>query len=291
MTQASKFSLGVAQFSMSEAPEPNIARAVELVRAAAARGAQVVLLPELFESWYFPREMDPRFFALAHRVDEDPALRALSRVAAELGVVIPVSFFERDGDAYFNSLVVLDADGKNLGLYRKTHIPDGPGYEEKYYFRPGDTGFRVFPSRYATLGVGICWDQWFPECARALAVQGADLLLYPTAIGSEPVTGRDTAAAWRRAMLGHAVSNTMHVAAANRVGTEAGQCFYGTSFIADPWGEVIAELNRTEHGVLVCELDLARARADREWMGLLRDRRPSMYGSLCSQAPAGSADP
>jgi N-carbamoylputrescine amidase len=280
MTQPSRVTLAVAQFAMDEQVEVNVARACEWVRAAAERGAQIALLPELFSSRYFPREMDPRFFALAHSVAEDPALRALAPLARELGLVIPVSFFERDGDAYYNSLAVLDADGQNLGVYRKTHIPDGAGYEEKFYFRPGDTGFRVFPSRYGSLGVGVCWDQWFPECARAMALQGADLLLYPTAIGSEPMTGRDTAAAWRRAMVGHAVSNTIHVAAANRVGDEGGQCFYGTSFIVDPWGELMAELNRTEQGLLVRELDLAQARADREWMGLLRDRRPSMYGSL-----------
>jgi N-carbamoylputrescine amidase len=281
MTQPLRFTLAVAQFAMVEAPEQNIARAIGLVREAHARGAQVVLLPELFSTPYFPREMDARYFALAHSAAEDPALRALSSVAAELSVVIPVSFFERAGDAYYNSLIVLDADGKSLGLYRKTHIPDGTGYDEKFYFRPGDTGFRVFRSRYGNLGVGICWDQWFPECARAMALMGADVLLYPTAIGSEPTTGRDTAAAWRRVMIGHAVSNTMHVAAANRVGAETGQVFYGTSFIADPWGEVQAELGRDDSGLLVATIDVAQARADREWMGLLRDRRPEMYAPLC----------
>jgi N-carbamoylputrescine amidase len=280
MTQPDQFTLAIAQFSMVETPERNLARACELVREAHARGAQIVLLPELFCSLYFPREIDKRHFALAHSVADDPALRALSQLARELSLVIPVSFFERAGDAYFNSAVVLDADGSSLGLYRKTHIPDGPGYEEKFYFSPGDTGFQVFRSRYANLGLGICWDQWFPECARALALQGADILLYPTAIGSEPVTGRDTAAAWRRVMLGHAVANTTHVAAANRVGDESGQCFYGTSFIADPWGEVQCELGRSEEGLSIAHIDVARARADREWMGLLRDRRPSMYGSL-----------
>jgi N-carbamoylputrescine amidase len=285
MTQPAQFTLAVAQFAMLEDPEQNVARACALVREAHARGAQVVLLPELFSSRYFPREKAAQFFALAHGVDEDPALRALGPLAAELSLVIPVSFFERSGDAYYNSLVVLDADGRSLGLYRKTHIPDGPGYEEKFYFRPGDTGFRVFRSRYANLGVGICWDQWFPECARSMAVMGADVLLYPTAIGSEPTTGRDTSGPWRRAMLGHAVSNTMHVAAANRVGTEGDQVFYGTSFVADPWGEVQAELDRTEQGLVLATIDVAQARADREWMGLLRDRRPEMYRSL-SEVPA-----
>jgi N-carbamoylputrescine amidase len=286
MTKPSEFTLAVAQFAMVEAPERNLARACELVRQAHARGAQVVLLPELFSSLYFPREIDARFFALAHSVDADPAVRALAQLAKELSLVIPVSFFERAGDAYFNSLVVLDADGKNLGQYRKTHIPDGDGYEEKFYFTPGDTGFQVFHSRYACLGVGICWDQWFPECARAMALQGADVLLYPTAIGSEPTTGRDTAAPWRRVMQGHAVSNTVHVAAANRVGDEGGQCFYGTSFIADPWGDIQSELGRSEEGLAIATIDIARARADRDWMGLLRDRRPSMYGCLGTSTKA-----
>ncbi|MEY4578039.1 MAG: hypothetical protein RL701_2742 [Pseudomonadota bacterium] len=274
------FKLAVVQFAMSESPSENIARASDWVRRAHALGAQVVLLPELFATHYFPREKDPRFFELAHPLHEDPAVRALAVLAKELEVVIPVSFFERDGSHYYNSVVMIDADGQLKGLYRKTHIPDGTGYEEKFYFRPGDTGFQVFRTRYAALGVGICWDQWFPEAARCMALLGADVLLYPTAIGSEPVTDRDTAAAWRRAMVGHAVSNTMHVAAANRVGNEGGQVFYGTSFIADPWGEIIADLDRTEESVLVHTLDVARARVDREWMGLLRDRQPALYGPI-----------
>jgi N-carbamoylputrescine amidase len=280
MKQAESLQLAVAQFAMVEAPDVNIAKAIELVRAAHARGAQVVLLPELFATPYFPREIDQKFFALAHSAEEDPSLRALAPLAAELGVVIPVSFFERAGDAYYNSLVVLDADGHSLGLYRKTHIPDGTGYEEKYYFSPGDTGFRRYLTRYGSLGVGVCWDQWFPESARAMTLLGADLLLYPTAIGSEPVTGRDTSLPWRRAMIGHAVSNTIPIAASNRVGTEGDQVFYGMSFIADPWGEVVAELGRTEEGVCLATLDLAAARSDRDWMGLLRDRRPETYGVL-----------
>jgi N-carbamoylputrescine amidase len=280
MTQAQTIQLAVAQFSMVEAPDRNIARATELVRAAHALGAQVVLLPELFATPYFPREIDRKFFALAHTAAEDPSLRALAPLAKELGVVLPISFFERSGDAYYNSLAVLDADGRSLGLYRKTHIPDGTGYEEKFYFSPGDTGFRRYATRYGNLGVGVCWDQWFPESARAMTLLGADLLLYPTAIGSEPVTGRDTSAPWRRAMIGHAVSNTIPVAASNRVGTEGDQVFYGMSFIADPWGEIMAELGRTQEGVCTATLDLAAARSDRDWMGLLRDRRPETYGVL-----------
>jgi len=274
------FKLAVVQFSMTDSSQDNIARASDWVRRAHALGANVVLLPELFSTPYFPREKDPKFFELAHTREEDPAVRAMTVLAAELEVVIPVSFFERDGAHYYNSLVVVDASGKHAGLYRKTHIPDGTGYEEKFYFKPGDTGFRVFRTRFGALGVGICWDQWFPEAARCMALMGADILLYPTAIGSEPVTERDTAAPWRRAMVGHAVSNTMHVAAANRVGNEGGQVFYGTSFLADPWGEIIAELDRTEESVLVHTVDVARARAEREWMGLLRDRQPALYGPI-----------
>jgi N-carbamoylputrescine amidase len=277
---ATRFNLAVAQFSMSEAPEHNLARAIELVRQAHAGGAQVVLLPELFSTPYFPRVKDPRFFALAHTLASDPAVSALARVAAELALVIPVSFFERDGDAFYNSVAMLDADGQLLGVYRKTHIPDGAGYEEKFYFKPGDTGFRVFQTRYAALGVGICWDQWFPESARCMTLLGADALLFPTAIGSEPLTKRDTAAAWRRAMVGHAVCNTIHVAAANRVGNEGGQTFYGTSFVSDPWGELSGSLDRSEQGLLITTIDVAQARADREWMGLLRDRQPAQYAAI-----------
>jgi N-carbamoylputrescine amidase len=282
-----KLTLGVVQFAMEADAAKNIAHACQLVRHAHAHGAQVVLLPELFATHYFPREMSEKYFALAHSVDDDPSVRAMTALAKELGVVIAVSFFERaartgqaNKPAFYNSLVMLDADGVNLGLYRKTHIPDGTGYEKKFYFKPGDTGFRVFPTRYGRIGAGICWDQWFPECARAMTLLGADVLLYPTAIGSEPVTGRDTAAPWRRAMVGHAVSNTIHVAAANRIGNEGGQLFYGTSFIADPWGEICAELGRSEEGALVQTLDLAQARKDRAWMGLLSDRRPEAYHDL-----------
>ena len=280
MTQAETLRLAVTQFSMVEDAAVNIARAAELVRAAHAQGAQVVLLPELFSTPYFPREKDDKFFALAHSAEQDPALRALAPLARELQLVLPVSFFERAGGAFYNSLAVLDADGRSLGVYRKTHIPDGAGYEEKYYFKPGDTGFRCFDTRYGKLGIGICWDQWFPETARALTLLGADVLLYPTAIGSEPVTARDTAQPWRRAMVGHAVSNTIHVAAANRVGNEGGQVFYGTSFVADPWGEILGELGRNDEGVFCVTLEVGAARKDREWMGLLRDRRPETYGPL-----------
>src|ERR1700757_3954471 len=242
----------------------NISRAEQLVRNAAAQGAQVILLPELFETPYFCIEQDARHLGLAHTVTEDPAVRHFSAVARELGVVLPISFFERAGHAYFNSIAILDADGGNLGVYRKSHIPNGPGYQEKNYFAPGDTGFRVWDTRFARLGVGICWDQWFPEAARAMTLLGAEALFYPTAIGSEPHDPTlDTAAPWRRAMQGHAVSNVIPVVGANRTGFEpwdgypnGGQQFYGSSFIADHRGDLVAALGREDEGVLTAQFDL-----------------------------------
>ena len=273
--------LAVLQFAMSENVDTNLGRAGELVAKAAAGGAELVLLPELFASRYFPRTTDKRGFALAEPTEHSRALHAMQLLAQSEGVVLPVSYFERDGERYFNSVMVYDADGSELGQYRKSHIPDGPGYEEKHFFSPGDTGFRVFATRYGALGVGICWDQWFPECARALALLGADLILYPTAIGSEPTRpDHDTQPAWRRVMIGHAVANTIPVAAANRVGDEGGQRFYGTSFIADGRGEILAELDRSEEGVALAEIDLTAWRTEREWFGLLRDRRPELYRKL-----------
>jgi N-carbamoylputrescine amidase len=239
------------------------------------------LPPELFEGPYFCREERSEHFAEARSVDEDEAIARMRVVAHDLGVVIPVSFFERAGNVYYNSVAVIDADGALLGVYRKSHIPDGPGYEEKFYFRPGDTGFRAWPSRYGTVGVGICWDQWFPEAARAMMLLGAEILLYPTAIGSEPhEPDLDTRDPWQRAMIGHAVSNVVPVVAANRVGEEGEQRFYGSSFIADHRGEKLTELGRDDEGVLVAQFDLdvlARVRAS--W-GFFRDRRPELYDVL-----------
>jgi N-carbamoylputrescine amidase len=259
----------------------NLARVEGHVRSAAAQGARVVLPPELFQGPYFCREERSEHFAEARAVEEDEAVARMRIVARELGVVIPVSFFERAGQAHYNSVAIVDADGSLLGTYRKSHIPDGPGYEEKYYFRPGDTGFRVWSTRYGTLGVGICWDQWFPEAARAMMLLGAEVLLYPTAIGSEPhEPDLDTRDPWQRAMIGHAVSNVVPVVAANRVGEEGGQRFYGSSFVADHRGDKVAELGREDEGVIVAQLDravLARARAS--W-GFFRDRRPDLYGVL-----------
>ena len=258
--------------------EQNVAKVEALVRKAARRGATVVLPPELFEGPYFCTTENDEFFAWAKPAEEHPTIARFSALARELHVAIPVSFFERAGHAYYNSLAMIDADGTVMGIYRKSHIPDGPGYEEKFYFRPGDTGFRSWKARPACLGVGICWDQWFPEAARAMLLAGADVLLYPTAIGSEPENpSLDTRDLWQRAMLGHAVCNVAPVVAANRVGNEGGQVFYGSSFIANQRGEKLAELSRDEEGVAVATLDLAAVRRERASWGFFRDRRPELY--------------
>jgi N-carbamoylputrescine amidase len=277
----------VAAIQMACSPdrEANLARAVEMVRDAAGRGAQVILLPELFETPYFCKDQDPAYFDLARPRQDNPTLKSLAALAAELSVVLPVSFFELAGRAYFNSLVMIDADGRELGLYRKSHIPDGPGYQEKFYFTPGDTGFRVWPTRYGALGVAICWDQWFPEAARALALRGAELLLYPTAIGSEPQDPSiDSSGHWQRVMQGHAAANVMPVIAANRIGSEPGRdatvTFYGSSFIAGPTGDMLAVAGRDQPAILTADLDLAAIAAQRRAWGLFRDRRPDLYGAL-----------
>jgi N-carbamoylputrescine amidase len=258
--------------------DTNIRTVADLVRAAAADGAQVILPPELFQGPYFCKTQEEHWFETAFPALEHPCVTALQPLAAELGVAIPVSIFEKDGPSYYNSLVMLDADGAALGVYRKSHIPDGPGYQEKYYFRPGDTGFKVWPTRFGRIGVGICWDQWFPEAARAMAMMGADVLMYPTAIGSEPHDDSlDTAARWRRAMQGHAVSNVIPVVAANRVGDEDGQVFYGTSFIADHAGAIVAELDREETRFVTAEFDLDFLNRHRAAWGFFRDRRPEFY--------------
>lgn len=274
------------QASYGEDEAANIARTAELVREAASRGAQVVLPSELFQGPYFCVSQEERWFATAKPWREHPCVRAMSPLAKELGVAIPVSIFERDGPHYYNSLVMLDADGEALGVYRKSHIPDGPGYQEKYYFRPGDTGFRVWDTRFGRVGVGICWDQWYPECARAMMLQGAEALFYPTAIGSEPHDKElDTAEPWRRAMQGHAVSNIVPVVGANRTGheqvTPAGQTFYGSSFICDWRGDIVAGFGREDEGVLSASFDLDFVQRHRAAWGFFRDRRPDLYGALC----------
>lgn len=269
------------QFAPVDDVAANIATVARMVTEAAKDGAQVVLPPELFCGPYFCVRQEEAEFARAEAWETHPAVTELAKVARSLNVCIPVSIYERSGPEYYNSLVMLDADGTALGVYRKSHIPDGPGYQEKFYFRPGDTGFRVWQTRHGRLGTGICWDQWFPECARAMALMGADVLFYPTAIGSEPHdAGLDTAARWRRAMQGHAVSNVIPVVAANRVGDEGGQVFYGTSFIADPAGEIVAELDRRETGIAMAGFDLDRIAAQRAAWGFFRDRRTDLYGPL-----------
>ena len=264
----------------------NIARTADLIREAAGQGAQVILPSELFQGPYFCVAQEERWFAEAHPWREHPCVTALAPLAAELGVVIPISIFEREGPHYFNSLVMADADGSLLGVYRKSHIPDGPGYMEKYYFRPGDTGFRVWDTRFGRLGVGICWDQWYPECARAMALMGAQVLLYPTAIGSEPPNPEyDSSTHWQNTMRGHAAANIMPLMASNRVGRETApdgraDVFYGRSFIADYQGEKVAEMDRTEEGVRVAIFDMDVIRELRRSWGVFRDRRPELYGAL-----------
>lgn len=273
------------QLAFGEDIDANIAKVSDRVREAAAKGAQVILPPELFEGPYFCRVEDEGLFANAKPTAEHKAVQAMQALAAELRVSIPTSFFEADGPHFYNSLAMIGPDGKVQGVYRKSHIPDGPGYEEKFYFRPGNTGFKVWdgpPSAPgAKLGVGVCWDQWYPETARAMMLMGAEILFYPTAIGSEPHDDSlDTARLWRRAMVGHAVSNVVPVVAANRVGTEHGQTFYGTSFICDERGDILAELDREEEGVITATLDLDRVKRHRAAFGFFRDRRPELYGRL-----------
>ncbi|MCB2051803.1 MAG: N-carbamoylputrescine amidase [Novosphingobium sp.] len=264
----------------------NIAAVSALVEEAAGKGAQIILPPELFSGPYFCKVEDEALFALARPTAEHPSVIAMQALAAKLKVTIPTSFFERDGHHYYNTLAMIGPDGAIMGTYRKSHIPDGPGYEEKFYFRPGNDGFKVWDVPYtggmARIGVGVCWDQWYPECARAMALMGAEVLFFPTAIGSEPYDAElDTSRMWRRAMIGHAVSNCMPVIAANRIGDEDGQRFYGHSFVADEWGDFVASFGGEETGVLAATLDLDCATTHRAGMGFFRDRRPQLYGRLC----------
>ncbi len=273
------------QMQCSTDRDKNIAVADGLVKAAAAKGARIILLQELFETLYFCQTEKPEYFQLATELEKNPAVKHFSRRAKELEVVLPISFFEKKNQAFYNTVAVIDADGGILGRYRKTHIPDGPGYEEKFYFNPGNTGFRAWKTRYANIGVGICWDQWFPEAARSMVLQGAEILFYPTAIGSEPADpNRDSSAAWQICMRGHAAANFVPVVAANRIGTEAAEnssvTFYGSSFIADATGGLLAEADRSTETVIIAELDLDRNRADRSAWGFFRDRRPEMYQTL-----------
>jgi len=277
--------VAAVQMAMGSNKEVNTRRAEEMVRQAAAEGAQIILLPELFEGLYFCKDKDVQYFSWADEQEGHPLIKRFQTLAKELEVVLPLSYFEKSDDRYFNALVVIDADGTVLDNYRKTHIPDGPGYEEKFYFEPGDSGFKVWQTRYAKIGVGICWDQWFPECARALALMGAELIFYPTAIGSEPEIDVDSKEHWQRVQQGHAAANTVPVIAANRTGVEEGvSCtltFYGSSFLSDYTGAIIAEASRDKEEIIYASYDLEADAAQREYWALLKDRRAEMYDEVC----------
>jgi len=277
--------LAALQFACGTDHPANVDKAEAMVRRAAAEGANIILLPELFETPYFCRDQLPEWFESAKPLEGHPWLGRFEALARELNVVLPVSFFEKANQAHYNSILIIDADGSRLGLYRKSHIPDGPGYEEKYYFRPGDTGFKVWSTKFGRIGVGICWDQWYPECARSMALQGADFLFYPTAIGTEPQDATlDSRDHWQRVMQGHAGANLMPLVASNRVGTERGavfqQSFYGSSFIADPTGAKVTEAGREGEAVLTASFDPDQIRRQRNAWGIFRDRRPELYGAL-----------
>src|SRR6202020_1938394 len=288
----SKVTVAATQMACSWDRDANVARAEKLIREAATRGAQVILIQELFETPYFCKDHSPRHLELAKPLENHPAVEHFRAVARELSVVLPVSVFERSNNAFYNSLVMVDADGQVLGSYRKSHIPEGPGYHEKYYFSPGDTGFKVFDTQYAKVGVAICWDQWFPETARAMALMGAEILMFPTAIGSEPHDpSLDSAAHWQRTMQGHAAANVMPLVASNRIGVEEGAhyaiTFYGCSFIASHTGEKIAEADRTSETVLTAEFDLDAVRRYREAWGVFRDTaHDPCFPFRCSQGRA-----
>lgn len=273
----------------------NIKKAEELVRTASEAGAKIILLPELFERLYFCQERRYEYYDFALPVNENAAVNHFKNICKELSVVMPISFYEKDGTRLFNSIAMIDADGKMLGVYRKTHIPDDHYYQEKFYFTPGNTGFKVFKTMYGNVGVGICWDQWFPETARAMALLGADLLLYPTAIGSEPILDVDSSGHWKRTMQGHSAANVIPVVAANRYGEEkvipcvengnqsSALVFYGNSFMTDETGDIISSAGRDEEAVLVSSYDFDKIREARMSWGLFRDRRPEMYGIICDK--------
>jgi len=272
------------QMSMSENKEQNIKKAIRLVKEASLNGAEIILLPELFEGLYFCKDMNKKYFSWAKPLKNNLLIKQFSDLAKELKIVLLVSYFEKSKEDYFNSLVVIDADGKVMDNYRKTHIPDGPGYEEKFYFKAGDSGFKVYDTKFAKIGVGICWDQWFCETARALTLKGAEIIFYPTAIGSEPEIGLDSKEHWQRVQMGHAATNTVPVVAANRIGVEDGDScsltFYGSSFITDYTGAKIAEASRDREDIIYATFDLAQNAKQREYWGLIRDRRADSYHKL-----------
>lgn len=273
------------QKKMQENRKTNIDEAEALVKEAAQNGAQIILLPELFEGHYFCKDKERRYFKWARPLKDHPVIERFSVLAKALEVVLPISYFEREGTRYFNALVVIDADGTVLENYRKTHIPDGPGYEEKFYFEAGDSGFKVWETAYGKIGVGICWDQWFPETARTLALMGAELIFYPTAIGSEPEIEIDSKAHWQRVQQGHAAANIVPVIAANRTGVELGESctltFYGSSFMSDETGEIMVEASRDREEIIYVSYDLQKIAKLREYWGLFRDRAPQMYTKVC----------
>jgi N-carbamoylputrescine amidase len=283
----STVTVAATQMACSWDRSANMARAEKLIREAARRGAQVILIQELFETPYFCMDHASRHFGLAQPLEGHPAVEHFRALARELDVVLPVSVFERYNNAFYNSVVIVDAGGAVLGSYRKSHIPEGTGYHEKFYFSPGDTGFKVFDTKFAKLGVAICWDQWFPEAARSMALMDAEILLYPTAIGSEPQDpSLDSSGHWQRTMQGHAAANVMPVVASNRVGTEQGEkytmTFYGSSFIASHTGEIVAQADRSSESVLTAAFDLEAMRRYRQAWGVFRDRRPDLYHSILS---------
>jgi len=273
--------VAAVQTMISKDLNSNLKSLISITKDAAKSGAQIILLPELFEYHYFCKEQKDEFFSLANEVQDHPFLSKFQDLCRELKIVMPVSFFEKASNAYYNSIAIIDADGSMLGTYRKSHIPDGPGYEEKFYFRPGDSGFKVWQTRYAKIGVGICWDQWYPEAARAMVLEGAEVLFYPTAIGSEPANpSLETKDPWQRAMQGHAVSNICPVVAANRTGDEEGQSFYGHSFLTNELGEITKEIGNGKEGFISQELDLDKIAKHRASWGFFRDRRPELYSVL-----------
>ena len=281
--QKRELRVAVVQCALAEARELNVARVIGHIRDAAELGAQIIVTPELFQTPYFPQRQDADCFEWAEPLEGNKTLARMCKLAKELDVVLPYSFFEREGQAYFNSVALIDATGLVLGVYRKSHIPDGPGYYEKYYFCPGAAPPEVWPTKHGRVGIGICWDQWFPEHARALALLGAEVLLYPTAIGSEPDSEEDTSEPWQRVMIGHAVANSIPIAAANRVGVEDGLGFYGSSFICDPRGDLVERLSRSEPGVALHTFDRAALKKRRAAWGFFRDRRPELYGALTAR--------
>lgn len=288
-----KVTVSAVQMKCSADRAENIEKAVKMTEKAAASGANVILLPELFERPYFCQERRYEYYDFAEKTEDNAAVKRFKDVAKKLSAVIPLSFYERAGNCLYNSIAVIDADGSLLGVYRKTHIPDDHYYQEKFYFSPGNTGFKVWDTAFGKIGIGICWDQWFPETARCLAINGAEMLLYPTAIGSEPILGGDSAGHWRRTMQGHSAANVIPVIAANRIGTESvepcaengGQRsslkFYGSSFITDATGDVIADAGRNEEAVISADFDLDEINSERLNWGLFRDRRPECYGDIC----------